>query len=170
MKVRSEQVLKENIERWNYAVEQKINIGNLGPIDNTYAEDYLYHGMGQSESSGTEIMKQSMKNLRAGFSDISIKNDLFGAGDRAVNHFQISGTHDGEWAGIAPTGRKICFSGIAISRFKEGRIIEEWEFCDEMTLLRQLGAFDSGEQPRSILELVKQLSSGITSINKVLFK
>lgn len=169
MRTKNGPSLRENIEHWNHAIKQKINRGNLEPIDSTYSEDYRYHGMGQVETVGTEIMKQSMKNLRAGFSDISIKNDLFGEGDRAVNHFQISGTHDGEWAGIAPTGRKVCFSGIAISRFQGGRIIEEWEFCDEMTLLRQIGFFDTEEQPRSVLELLKQLCSDVAAINKSLF-
>lgn len=163
---KSRSSLVKDMQRWNYTVEQKINIGNLDPINTTYADGYTYHGMGGYKGTGTDNMKRSMENLRAGFSDIRITNDIFGEGDRAVNHFHISGTHDGEWAGLAPTGRKISYSGIAISRFKEGQIVEEWEYCDEMTLLNQLGLLDAVHSPRSVLELVKQLAKEIAVINK----
>lgn len=133
------QDLEANISLWNETIEEKINMGNLEGIDTTYAKDYIYHGMGQLRSIGTTSMKKEVAALRRGFSDIHITNDIFGFGDRAVNHFHITGTHDGEWKGIKATGKKICFSGIAIGRFVDGVLVEEWEFCDEITLLKQLG-------------------------------
>ena len=40
---------------------------------------------------------------------------------------------------MAPTGRDLAFSGITISRCRDGRIVEEWELTDTAGLLRQVG-------------------------------
>ena len=42
--------------------------------------------------------------------------------------------------GAPPTGSDVEFTGITISRCRDGRIAEEWELVDTLTLLRQVGA------------------------------
>lgn len=42
--------------------------------------------------------------------------------------------------GTPPTGKDEAFTGITISRCKEGRIEEEWEITDMLGLLGQVGA------------------------------
>jgi predicted ester cyclase len=42
--------------------------------------------------------------------------------------------------GVPASGREIAFSGITISRCRDGRIVEEWEICDTLGLLQQVGA------------------------------
>jgi predicted ester cyclase len=51
----------------------------------------------------------------------------------------MTGTHEGEWMGIAPTGAKIVNTGMALSRFEAGLIVEEWIQRDDIGLMRQLG-------------------------------
>jgi predicted ester cyclase len=41
--------------------------------------------------------------------------------------------------GVPPTGRPITITGIAISRVRDGKIVEEWEVSDVLGLLRQIG-------------------------------
>jgi predicted ester cyclase len=41
--------------------------------------------------------------------------------------------------GISTTGNSINIHGMVLSRFREGKIIEEWEVLDQLTLLQQLG-------------------------------
>jgi predicted ester cyclase len=48
--------------------------------------------------------------------------------------------------GAPPTGDDVAFTGIAISRCDAGRIIEEWEITDTLSLLRQIGAFPAMAQ------------------------
>ena len=43
-------------------------------------------------------------------------------------------------AGTSPTGRAVEFSALTISRCRDGKIEEEWELADTMTLLQQVGA------------------------------
>ena len=65
---------------------------------------------------------------------------MIAEGDRVVARYSARGTHLGELMGIAPTGREITLTGIAIRRFSEGRIAETREEYDALGLLHQLGA------------------------------
>ncbi len=67
-------------------------------------------------------------------------DDQIAEGDRVVTRWTARGTHKGEWMGIAPTGKPVTVTGILISRFAGGRVVEEWENYDALGMMRQLGA------------------------------
>jgi hypothetical protein len=50
------------------------------------------------------------------------------------------GIHEGELMGMPPSGKRIAFTGITISRCEGGRIAEESEITDTVALLGQVGA------------------------------
>ncbi len=50
-----------------------------------------------------------------------------------------TGTHRGNFHGIAPTGKKIDVSAISIHRMQAGKIAETWEVWDTLGFLQQLG-------------------------------
>lgn len=77
-------------------------------------------------------MKVRVARFRAAFTGLKIENDIFGEGDCAVNHFHITGIHNGLWDGLPPTGKTIVMSGIAMVQFVNGRLVEEWEYFDEL--------------------------------------
>lgn len=41
--------------------------------------------------------------------------------------------------GIAATGRQVKVNGMVLSRFEDGKIVEEWEILDQLTMFQQLG-------------------------------
>lgn len=49
------------------------------------------------------------------------------------------GTHEGTFLGVAPTGRTISITGLALARCAEGRIQAGWNSLDLLGLLQQLG-------------------------------
>jgi predicted ester cyclase len=66
--------------------------------------------------------------------------ELVAEGDTVVGHFKCSGTHRGEWLGVAPTGRR--FEGvdeIYMFRVKDGKLVSAHGVEDNLTRLRQLG-------------------------------
>jgi len=80
------------------------------------------------------------KTFYAGFPDLSHElEDLLAVEDRVVLRAVDSGTHTGEFMGLAPTGRQVSFGIILILRLEEGRIAEAWEEADLLGLLGQLG-------------------------------
>lgn len=51
------------------------------------------------------------------------------------------GTHSGAWGEVAPTGRRVSFSGVNVFRFgSAGKVVEIWNHRDDLGLLEQLGA------------------------------
>ncbi|AYG61849.1 ester cyclase [Rhizobium jaguaris] len=52
----------------------------------------------------------------------------------------MTGTHEGAFMGIAPTGNRVKVPGIGIYEVRDGMIVESWVVRDSLVLLRQLGA------------------------------
>jgi predicted ester cyclase len=70
--------------------------------------------------------------------------DLIAEGDLVVGHFKCSGTHEGEWLGVAPTGRRFeNVDEIYIFRVKDGKLSSALGVEDNLTRMRQLGLLPS---------------------------
>ncbi|MDP8929056.1 MAG: ester cyclase [Actinomycetota bacterium] len=50
------------------------------------------------------------------------------------------GTHEGDFLGVAATGRRVEVNLVDLWRIADGRIVEQWGGPDTFDLLRQLGA------------------------------
>ncbi len=84
-------------------------------------------------------MHDFIASHRASFPDWSeTVVDVVAEGDRVITRYLSSGTHEGEFQGIAPTGRKVTVNEVSIYRVQNGRIVEQWGFPDGLSLVRQL--------------------------------
>jgi predicted ester cyclase len=71
---------------------------------------------------------------------ISIIEDLIAEGDKVVARWRSRATHQGDYMGIAPSGKEVQFTGISFYRIEEGKIAESWNIEDQLGLMRQIGA------------------------------
>ncbi len=128
---------KSNIQKfWEI-----INRGNLQAADDYFSTDYVYHGPSGLEVKGPEGFKELLIEYYTAFPDFCFTiEDIFGTGDRVVSRFRATGTHKAEFMGVVATGKEVEFTGIVISRFKNGKVVEDWESLDELSLMQQLGA------------------------------
>lgn len=67
-------------------------------------------------------------------------------GDKVAVHSTLTGTHQGRFLGIEPTGKPVSIAKIDMFRFSGGKIVESWPFWDNAGLLVQLGALPAGLQ------------------------
>ena len=74
--------------------------------------------------------------------------DLIAEGDKVVCRFTASGTHQGEFMGIPPTGKQFTIMEIRIYRITGWKIVECWGLFDEMGMMRQLGLVPPPDQPK----------------------
>jgi steroid delta-isomerase-like uncharacterized protein len=65
--------------------------------------------------------------------------DQVAEGDRVTTRTTWEATHSGEYEGLPPTGKRVLVSGIAVSRIKDGQIVERWLEVDRLGWLQQLG-------------------------------
>lgn len=86
-------------------------------------------------------LKQHIAGAEAAFPRYElVAEDMFAEGDKVALRFTMRGTHKGEFAGLAPTGKQISVPGIIIYRIAGGKIAEHWVHWELGTLLKQLGA------------------------------
>jgi steroid delta-isomerase-like uncharacterized protein len=121
--------------------------GNAAAVDELVAPDFIDHQLPAGWSEGPAGLKQLVREWRVGFPDMSETiEDLIAQGDKVVGRFVLTGTHQGPFLGIAPTGKRIRVTGIDIVRFQNGRITDLWYNEDTFGLYEQLGVSpDSGE-------------------------
>lgn len=61
-------------------------------------------------------------------------------GDTVVTRWTLTGTHQGVFQGIHPTGRPVKFAGLEFNRVADGKFVEHWSMFDNIALLQQIGA------------------------------
>jgi predicted ester cyclase len=68
---------------------------------------------------------------------------MIAEGNKVVWRYTVRGTHQGEFMGIAPTGKSITLTGILVSRFADDKVVEDWNNYDALGLMQQLGVIPS---------------------------
>jgi steroid delta-isomerase-like uncharacterized protein len=112
--------------------------GNFDALDEIVADDYLLH---PEEVRGADGLKEMVQRYRDALSNLHVQVDhQFTQGDWVATRYTITGTHDGDLMGTPASGRDVSFTGITLSRCADGRIAEEWEIADTVSLLAQVGA------------------------------
>ena len=115
------------------------NKGDADYLNGYLAPDYVYHGpSGDLDADGFKALHDAVLSAFPGLS-LEI-DDMFAAGDRVVTRWTLRGVHRGEFQGIAPTGNDVTVTGIIITRFENGKAVEEWEEANLLGMMQQLGA------------------------------
>jgi len=119
--------------------EEVWNKGNLAVADEVWANNFVGHAV-PDEIKGPEGAKQFFSVFRSAFPDLQFTiEDQIAEGDKVVTRWTLRGTHEGEFQGIAPTGKQMAMTGITVQRIAGGRIVEGWTNRDALGMLVQLG-------------------------------
>jgi steroid delta-isomerase-like uncharacterized protein len=126
------------------------NRKNLNAIDDLMAADYVHHDAGTVPANGPEGYRQFVSSYLNAFPDAHFTiEDAFTVGESEVTRWAVSGTHQGELAGIPPTGRRFSVTGISIAHIANGKILESWNNWDALGLMQQLGVVSDGTKGRA---------------------
>jgi steroid delta-isomerase-like uncharacterized protein len=112
--------------------------GNFDALHAIVSADYVLHPEGVHGPDGLAEMVKAYRSALTGL-NVTIE-DQFTEGDYVATRCTIRGRHEGELMGAPPSGRDVAFTGLTISRCRDGKIEEEWELTDTVGLLRQIGA------------------------------
>ena len=127
---------QDNVAAVRDFVERAWNSGDETVFEEHLAPDFAHLG-------GRDAFKAMVLGFRSAFPDFHLEvHDMFGVGEKVVTRFTLSGTHEGEFMGIAPTGRSVEFGGIAIDEKRDGVRVDGWAQLDRLGLLTQLGAVE----------------------------
>ena len=112
------------------AVDEILNKGNLGFVDEAIAPEYVNHGT-QGDAVGREAIKLFVSALRGAFPDLRVEVDqMVAEGDRVAWLRTSRGTHQNDFMGHPATGELKTWKAIHITRIVRKKIAEEWGIWD----------------------------------------
>ena len=134
----------------NIATQEKaaelINSGDVDAgVDTMFAPDAVDHDPAPGQKAGREGFREFFHTLISAFPDVHLEPATLVADDQNVClAYTLTGTHKGEFQGVAATGKRIEVRGLQIGRFEGGQIVERWGSTDELGIMSQLGAGPAG--------------------------
>ena len=120
---------------------EAINSGNLEAMRELVSPAVVEHDPGPNQGPGAQGYIDLFTAMRSAFPDLKATPEHITADEGTVAMaYTITGTHQGDFQGIAPTGKAIEARGVQIARFVDGKMVERWGSSDELGILKQLGA------------------------------
>lgn len=136
---------KERINRYRNFWLEAFGKGNLGVIDEVFAESLNSHdNHAPFPITGREELKQLVSIYREAFPDMKVSiDDIQAAGNAVTVRWSVQGTHTGTLGTFGPTGKPCRVEGIEIARFEGNQVVETWINWDYYGMLEQLGVLPS---------------------------
>jgi steroid delta-isomerase-like uncharacterized protein len=123
-------------------VEEVINRGDISVGDELMSSDFVEHEeLPPGIPPGREAPKALFNMMHNAFPDLHATIEhLLAEGDTVVLHMTWTGTHEGEFMGMPPTGKRFSIQVIDIIRVVDGLLAEHWGVMDMAKMMQQLGA------------------------------
>lgn len=113
-------------------------------VSNRSAELISQHDFDNFEevmaTSDLEWFKSTLASILVSFPDFQVENtEQIAEGNKVVNRAIVRCTHQGEFMGVAPTGKRVTVNVISIDTIKDGKVVDSWVMFDWLSLLQQIG-------------------------------
>jgi steroid delta-isomerase-like uncharacterized protein len=116
-------------------------------LDELLAPDFVHHDPFPGTTPDREGGSQMFALFRTAFPDAEFEIEEVVAGeDGAAVRWTLRGTHEGDWLGLPPTGRRFEIPGMHMIRIRGGKFVEEWRNADRLGLMQQLGVIPAPQQ------------------------
>jgi steroid delta-isomerase-like uncharacterized protein len=124
--------------------------GPQGKIAEVVAPNEVHHWGIAGTTNGFDEFAERWALFNTAFPDLKFNVDLVTAtDDMAATVWTATGTQEGEWQGLAPTGKTVSWTGINVFSIACGQITESWGEADHVGLRSALGATDVPALPTS---------------------
>jgi len=119
---------------------EAVNTQDLRLLDDLMLPEYVNQ---QLKVQSREDLKQILSRQYRGFPDVHrTLEDIIADEDTVWLRVKITGTHTGEYRGIAPTGKKFVMAAVPRYRIVDGKIVEGWSVWNPLDLFRKLGVIE----------------------------
>jgi predicted ester cyclase len=118
------------------------NTHNPALLDEFLAPDFVNYPDPTQELRGREIYKQGLTQFTKSFPDFhGTIEDIIAEGDKVWIRYKGTGTHKGEYLGLAPTGKKVTLKAFGIYRIVDSKVVELLNFIDK-DFFKELGVIE----------------------------
>ncbi len=95
------------------------------------ADDFVFHTPTLGRHAGRAQTLAVVAEMRTAFPDMALEIlEMIAEGGAVVTPWRTTATHRGPYRGVAPTGQQVTWSGLALHRVVDGRIVEHRAFPD----------------------------------------
>jgi steroid delta-isomerase-like uncharacterized protein len=124
----------------NEATYAAWNAHDAAAVAAVFADDAVVIDSGVGEVRGREAIRARVAGMLAAFPDLRLERRSLLVDDGAnADEWTLTGTHLGEYSGIAATRRRIVVDGATFSRFgPDGLVVHDINYLDVAGLLNQL--------------------------------
>lgn len=129
----------DNIALYRRLIEEGVGVGRLDLLDELLAANIELPTVSPMAEPTVAGLKQLNEGLRAGMPDARAEvEEIFASGDWVGARLRWTGTHTGDFLGLAPTGKTFSISEIEIVKCENGRIVDLRNVFDIAGLMAQL--------------------------------
>ena len=121
------------VERWSNEVwtDRKLEV-----LDEIASPEITHHGASFPDVHGIPDLQAAVQRQFETFPDLVIAvEDGFATSDLAVVRWSGTGTQQGEYFGVPPTGADVTMTGINVYRLECGKIVESWSEMNALDVL-----------------------------------
>ena len=120
--------------------DELFNKRSVDAVSDFFAPELIPHILPPGMSCDRDGFKQLVAALVGAFPDFHVTiDDMVAEGDKVVGRATATGTHKGEFFGIAPTGKHATWTEIFLWRISGDKVAEIWGEVDQLGLMQQLG-------------------------------
>jgi|GEM_PF-1199278 len=149
----SDRMIERNkalIDEW---AERGWNQKDAAAIDDCFAEDFRGYDAYSGQAFGRPGVRAFFDEMHGAFADFRIRvDDVVAEDERAYARYLCTGTHAGEFAGVAATGKSVAFPVIGYWHIRDGKFVASTQQYGRFGLLSQLGANRFGAVPGAVLD------------------
>ena len=153
--------VSRNIEKYSTVWHDILNEGQMELFNSdNFSEKVVMHAEPEN-IVGIAAMRDYYANFHTGFPgfEFGIK-DIFGQGDKLVKHWYFKGTNTGEFFGMPATGKVVELEGTTLVEMRDGKIVSEHDFMDNLSMFTQLGMVSDPGNLEVVDGLYKNFAAG----------
>ena len=120
--------------------DEVISQGKVEVIDEIVADDFVEHQAMPGMPEGKDALRAFTEMFRAAFPDLKVETLATAVdGDEVWVQSRMTGTHQGDFNGIAPTDKQVDVLMFDRIRMRDGKAVEHWGVSDDLAMMTQLG-------------------------------
>ena len=124
------------------ANETLLGEGDSAAVADFFAGSYVVH-LASRDFRGHRFVAGFVTQLREAFPDLHVDLEILLEGDdRVAWRRTLRGAHEAPFQGFPPTGKQLVWQDVVVSRFEDGRIVEEWastDLAEQLLMSRHAG-------------------------------
>lgn len=122
-------------------LEEVVNAGNVAEVEKFISGEYVEVYKNVRHAIGLDGARKHVLGVRQTYPDLHITvEQQIAEGDWVATRITVRGTHQGEWMGIKPTGKKVEITGVNLDRVVDGKIVEHGGAANLLEAMLEIGA------------------------------